>query len=98
MESPKSTHTQGFQLESLPQDQNPLSGTPTPELIPLPDAEVILYHGFFNASESDAHFEDLYHNAQWKQERITLFSKLIPSPRLTAWYGDEGVSYTYSGI
>src|ERR671914_2395435 len=34
MESPKSTHTQGSQLESPPQDQHLLSGTPTPEPIP----------------------------------------------------------------
>ena len=27
-----------------------------------------------------------------------LYGKVIPLPRLTAWYGDPGAAYTYSGI
>ena len=29
---------------------------------------------------------------------IKLYGKLVPIPRLTAWYGDSGKSYTYSKI
>lgn len=29
---------------------------------------------------------------------ITMFGKTYPQPRLTAWYGDEGVEYSYSKI
>lgn len=32
----------------------------------------------------------------WRQERITLYGRAMPVPRLTAWYGDKG--YRYSGI
>ena len=37
-------------------------------------------------------------NILWRQEHITLYGKTHPLPRLTSWYGDEGKSYTYSGI
>lgn len=37
-------------------------------------------------------------NILWKQENIKLYGKTIPLPRLTAWYGDPGKSYKYSGI
>lgn len=37
-------------------------------------------------------------NINWKQDHIKLYGKIIPLPRLTAWYGDRGKSYTYSGI
>lgn len=37
-------------------------------------------------------------NILWKQDSIKLYGKVIPLPRLTAWYGDSGKSYTYAGI
>lgn len=37
-------------------------------------------------------------NILWKQDSIKLYGKTIPLPRLTAWYGDDGKSYTYAGI
>lgn len=39
-----------------------------------------------------------YTNINWEQESIRLYGKAIALPRLTAWYGDSGTSYTYSGI
>lgn len=39
-----------------------------------------------------------FKNVNWKQDHIRLYGKVIPLPRLTAWYGDEGKLYTYSGI
>lgn len=34
----------------------------------------------------------------WRQEHAKFNSQTIPLPRLTAWYGDPGASYKYSGI
>jgi len=62
------------------------------------DGEVILYPNFFSTKESNQLFSDLYSSVNWKQEIIQFFGKQMPIPRLTAWYGDEGKSYTYSGI
>lgn len=39
-----------------------------------------------------------FSNIRWKQDHLKLYGKLIPLPRLTAWYGDPGAAYTYSGI
>ena len=34
----------------------------------------------------------------WRAESIVVWGKTYPQPRLIAWYGDNGMSYTYSGI
>lgn len=62
------------------------------------DGEVILYQKVFNSPESDRFFWELQDRIKWQQRTITLFGKTNPLPRLTAWYGDEGKSYTYSRI
>jgi alkylated DNA repair dioxygenase AlkB len=72
--------------------------TPKPETLPMPDAEVILYSDFFSADESATLFQQLIDTINWQQESIRFGGKAIPLPRLTAWYGDEGKSYRYSGI
>ncbi len=68
------------------------------ERLEMPEADVVLYRTFFTGLQSDAFFEELQRNASWNQEKIKLYGKLIDLPRLTAWYGDEGRSYMYSGI
>jgi len=39
-----------------------------------------------------------FRHINWKQDTIRMYGKSIPLPRLTAWYGDSGKAYTYSGI
>ena len=34
----------------------------------------------------------------WRQDSIRMYGRQIPLPRLTAWYGDPGADYVYSGI
>ena len=34
----------------------------------------------------------------WQQRSIKLYGRTIAVPRLTAWYGDTGATYIYSGI
>lgn len=62
------------------------------------DGEVIFYPNFFAIKESDLLFQALEKNTNWRQDYIKFFGKTMPLPRLTAWYGDEGKSYIYSGI
>jgi len=40
--------------------------------------------------------EDLLNNLDLRQESIRLFGKTVLQPRLSRFYADEGVSYTYS--
>jgi len=40
----------------------------------------------------------LFKNIKWKHDSINMYGKKIPLPRLTSWYGDNGKTYSYSGI
>ena len=62
------------------------------------DAELILYSSCFSEAESDVIFQNLLTEINWRQDRIKFYGKDINIPRLTAWYGDSGKSYTYSNI
>jgi alkylated DNA repair dioxygenase AlkB len=65
------------------------------ETIPLRDDGFLLYDpAFLPRAEADLLLADLLERVPWKQEggRGRLF------PRLTAWYGDPGVVYSYSGV
>jgi alkylated DNA repair dioxygenase AlkB len=69
---------------------------PTGEL--MPDGEVAIYRNFFNRVESDQIFQELLSKIKWRQDKMKLYGKEFELPRLTAWYGDDGKSYTFSGI
>ncbi len=64
--------------------------------LPMPDAEVYYAPHFFTKAESNLYFEQLQQSINWRQESIKMFGRELPMPRLTAWYGDKG--YTYSGL
>ncbi|MGN7723539.1 alpha-ketoglutarate-dependent dioxygenase AlkB family protein [Chitinophaga sp. 22620] len=66
-------------------------------LLPV-DGEAVLYPALFTREESDRYLQLLQETINWKQEPVTLFGKTVMQPRLTAWYGDEGKAYSYSGI
>ncbi len=68
------------------------------EQLSMPDADVSIDRDFFTLAESDALFTDLTANIAWEQKPIQFMGKQVMQPRLTAWYGDEGKSYTYSGL
>jgi alkylated DNA repair dioxygenase AlkB len=42
-------------------------------------------------------FNTLYAETKWQHEQVVVWGKSHFQPRLTAWYGDPGKSYTYSG-
>ena len=68
------------------------------EEIPIQDGELRLFPHLFLSEESNAYFLKLKENINWQQEEIKLYGRTIPLPRLTAWFGDEGKTYMYSGI
>lgn len=63
--------------------------------LPMRDAEVTLYRNFFSAAESDRFYRHLMAKVRWGAQRMR-FGR--PVPRLTAFYGDDGNTYTYSGL
>lgn len=70
----------------------------TLERIPLEDAEVYYLRELPLASTAEAIMKQLIEEVPWRAENIVVWGKTYPQPRLTAWYGDDGAIYTYSGI
>lgn len=66
-------------------------------LITLPDAQLLFIENFYTPSVSDTFLSELTRELAWEQGEITLFGKKVLEPRLSAWYGDAGKTYTYSG-
>lgn len=66
--------------------------------IPIKDGELRLYPYLFSPQECQSYLTQLIENIDWQQDEIKLYGKQIPLPRLTAWFGDEGKNYMYSGI
>lgn len=67
-------------------------------LLPLPGAEIVVYPSFLDSQSSDRLFTTLTQTIAWRQDWLTIYGRSLPQPRLTAWYGDPGKAYTYSGI
>ncbi|MHC1776638.1 MAG: alpha-ketoglutarate-dependent dioxygenase AlkB [Lentimicrobium sp.] len=59
---------------------------------------LIYYSEFIDKSFCEDMILRLQREIYWKQETIRIFGKSYPTPRLTAWYGDEGKIYGYSGL
>lgn len=63
--------------------------------IELADGGLLLYHeAFLSPDLAERYFAELRDTAPWEQKKAA-FGHL--QPRLTASYGDDGVSYLYSG-
>lgn len=69
-----------------------------PIVLNLPDADILYYPHFFEKDEADTILELLANEIPWKQDDIKIFGKVHPQPRLTALFGNEGKSYSYSNI
>lgn len=68
------------------------------EIFSLPDAELEYFPNFLTKEKADFLLEMLLKEVPWQQQNIKLFGKEIPQPRLTAFYAEKGISYTYSGL
>ena len=68
------------------------------EIFSLPDAELEYFPNFLTKVKADLLLQKLLKEIRWQQQNIKLFGKEIPQPRLTAFYAEKGISYTYSGL
>lgn len=64
----------------------------------LPDCDILYYPNFINEQLADHYFNILLQDTSWKQDDIKVFGKIYPQPRLTALYGNNNKSYSYSNI
>lgn len=53
--------------------------------------------GFLRGQQADKDFAELTESARWQQGQIQMWGKTVSEPRLSAFYGDRGTMYQYSG-
>ncbi len=52
---------------------------------------------FISPQKSALLFDELLAETPWKQGLISIFGKTLATPRLEAFYAEEGLNYAYSG-
>jgi alkylated DNA repair dioxygenase AlkB len=55
------------------------------------------YPGWLIPSECRHYFQLFHNELDWETETLQMAGKKVQSPRLVAWYGNEGEIYRYSG-
>jgi alkylated DNA repair dioxygenase AlkB len=64
----------------------------------MQDGEAVLHRGIFTDSRHERLFRELRDEIAWQQHRVTVYGRTLAAPRLSAWYGDPGAVYAYSGL
>jgi len=62
------------------------------------DGEVYYLKDFLPEDRLTGYFDHLFNKIDWKNDEVWLFGKKITTARKTAWYGDQGLTYTYSKV
>lgn len=68
------------------------------QTIELKDASLEYYPDFLAQKKADMFTDKILNRTNWKQDKIKLFGKELLQPRLTAYFGEDNKSYTYSGL
>jgi alkylated DNA repair dioxygenase AlkB len=63
-----------------------------------PDLSLALCERLWSAAEESALFAAVRDRTAWEQHRVRLFGRTVACPRLSAWQGEPGVAYAYSGV
>ncbi|MFZ2007839.1 MAG: alpha-ketoglutarate-dependent dioxygenase AlkB [Stellaceae bacterium] len=64
----------------------------------MPDGDMFYLARLALAQPDTEVLERLIAEIPWRCEEVVMWGRRLPQPRLTAWYGDAGASYAYSGI
>jgi alkylated DNA repair dioxygenase AlkB len=68
------------------------------QAVPIPGGEVLYQASMRLPAPAEKLLQDLIAHVPWRAQEIVVWGKRRVQPRLVAWYGDEGCSYTYSKI
>lgn len=63
----------------------------------LPNDVLDYRSGLFSPEESESYLHTFISTVAWEQRIVTMYGKPVVTPRLTAWFGDTGANYAYSG-
>ena len=70
----------------------------TLDLLPITNARVSYLDQLAFDRSTDEVLADLIEQTDWKSQDVVVNGKTFKQPRLTAWYGDPGMNYSYSGL
>jgi alkylated DNA repair dioxygenase AlkB len=62
------------------------------------DGIALIDNQWLDLNQAQEFFSALVKQISWQQEKISLFGKNIKCPRLTSFYADANIKYSYSGI
>jgi alkylated DNA repair dioxygenase AlkB len=62
------------------------------------NGELLYVPALFSPQQAAHYLDILLQTIAWEQKTVKIYGRQMPSPRLTAWYGDPGAAYAYSGI
>ena len=79
-------------------NQESLFSDNLPQQLQLPEADITYYPNFITSVEATRIFETLRNETPWQQDDIKVFGKVYAQPRLTALYGTNQKTYSYSNI
>jgi alkylated DNA repair dioxygenase AlkB len=60
--------------------------------------DIEFWSDFLAPSRADALLGTLLAETPWQHADIAIYGRRVKMPRLTAWYGDPGATYVYSGL
>ena len=66
------------------------------QTLELPHGTLTWYRAWLDEHEAADYFSWCSEQLQWSQPDIRIAGRTLPIPRLQAWYGDRGASYTFS--
>ncbi|PKL79572.1 MAG: alpha-ketoglutarate-dependent dioxygenase AlkB [Ignavibacteriae bacterium HGW-Ignavibacteriae-4] len=64
----------------------------------LIEDKLIYFTGVYSNEVNLGYFKTLKETIEWGQDEIMMFGKRTKVPRLTSWYADPNVKYSYSGL
>jgi alkylated DNA repair dioxygenase AlkB len=65
---------------------------------PVADGDMTYLPVWLPPDDADRLLDEIIATCAWRQERIRMYGRDIPVPRITAWHADAGRAYAYSGI
>jgi alkylated DNA repair dioxygenase AlkB len=68
------------------------------ERVRMPDADVLYLPHLDLGEPATQILRRLIAEVEWRSEEVVMWGRKVRQPRLTAWYGDAGASYAYTGL
>lgn len=62
------------------------------------EGEVYYYGRVLDEAAASQYYDALWQETEWKQDVVKLYGKEWITRRKTAWYGDNGIAYTYGKL